>query len=68
VFVAGGEDASAGAVIDQLAVLDRGVWRVERMAAPRHGIALAAYRGRLWACGGGSVAGLRPVAACTSFN
>jgi non-specific serine/threonine protein kinase len=67
VFVAGGEDPSAGAVIDQLAVLESDVWRVERMAAPRHGIALAAYRGRLWACGGASVAGLRPLATCTSF-
>jgi Kelch motif len=67
-FVAGGEDASAGAMIDQLAVLDADGWRVERMAAPRHGIALAAYRGRLWACGGGTVAGLRPVATCTSFT
>jgi len=67
-FVAGGEDSASQAMIDQLAVFEAGAWRVERMAAPRHGIALAAYRGRLWACGGGEVAGLKPVATCTSIR
>jgi non-specific serine/threonine protein kinase len=68
VIVAGGEDGRTGSMIDQLAVLDGDEWRVDRMREPRHGVALAAYRGRLWACGGGTVAGLRPVATCTSIG
>jgi Kelch motif len=67
VFVAGGESTRGRSMIDQLAVLVDGTWRVERMREPRHGLALAPYRGRLWACGGGTVAGLRPVATCTSM-
>jgi len=36
------------------------------MLVPRHGFQLALFEGRAWACGGGSSAGLHPVATCTS--
>jgi hypothetical protein len=36
------------------------------MLVPRHGFQLAVFEGRAWACGGGSLAGLHPVATCTS--
>ena len=67
-YVAGGEDPGAGSMVDQLAVLTGGSWSTSRMLQPRHGIALATYRGRLWACGGGTRAGLGTVAACTSIR
>ena len=38
------------------------------MLVPRHGVALALFDGRLWACGGGSAVGLKPVNACTSIG
>lgn len=68
VVVAGGEDPSSGAIVDQVAVLAGNTWLEESMLVPRHGIALAAYRGRLWACGGGASAGLDAVADCTSLS
>jgi hypothetical protein len=68
VYVAGGEDPGNGTIVDQLAVLTGGTWSATRMVGPRHGIALAAYHGRLWACGGGSRAGFGTVATCTSFR
>jgi hypothetical protein len=68
VVVAGGEDPGGGAMIDQLAVFERGAWSVAPMTVPRHGIALAPYQGRLWACGGGTRAGLYAVADCTSIR
>jgi Kelch motif len=67
-MVAGGEDPDGGTMIDRLAVLEKGAWSVTTMAVPRHGIALAPYRGRLWACGGGTRAGLHTVADCTSIK
>jgi hypothetical protein len=67
-YVAGGEDPSAGTIVDQIAVLAGGSWSTSRMPRPRHGIALAAYRGRLWACGGGTRAGIGTSATCTSLR
>jgi serine/threonine-protein kinase PknK len=67
-YVAGGEDPSAGTIVDQIAVLTGKSWSMSRMLQPRHGIALAAYQGRLWACGGGTRAGIGTVAACTSIR
>jgi hypothetical protein len=67
-YVAGGEDPSAGTIVDQIAVLTGDSWSTSQMLRPRHGIALAAYRGRLWACGGGTRAGIGTVATCTSLR
>jgi hypothetical protein len=66
--VAGGEDPGTGQLVTQLAVLRAGAWQAGQMLAPRHGIQLASYRGRLWACGGGDRAGLHPVPTCTSIG
>ena len=66
--VAGGEDPGAGTLVTQLARLRGGAWQEGAMREPRHGLQLAAYRGRLWACGGGDRAGLHPVATCTSIG
>jgi Kelch motif len=66
--VAGGEDPGAGQLVTQLAMLHAGAWQAGRMLSPRHGIQLASYRSRLWACGGGDRAGLHPVATCTSIG
>lgn len=68
VLVAGGEDAQESAVVSQVAVFAMGSWTAEPMLVPRHGFQLAEYGGRLWACGGGSEAGLHPVATCTSLR
>jgi hypothetical protein len=68
VVVAGGEDPIGGTMVEQLAVFHRGSWTAGRMAVPRHGIALAPYRGRLWACGGATRAGIGTVADCTSIG
>jgi hypothetical protein len=67
-IVAGGEDPGAGTLITQLTRLRGGAWEEGAMRSARHGIQLAAYRGRLWACGGGDRAGLHPVATCTSIG
>jgi hypothetical protein len=67
-IVAGGEDPGGGTLVTQLARLRGGAWEEGAMRAPRHGIQLAPYRGRLWACGGGDRAGLHPVATCTSIG
>jgi hypothetical protein len=67
-YVAGGEDPAAGTIIDQIAVLTGEFWSTSPMLQPRHGIALATYQGRLWACGGGTRAGIGTVAACTSIR
>ena len=55
---------------DQFARLpDTGMWIASgAMLVPRHGFELAMYQGRAWACGGGSLPGLHPVATCTSVS
>lgn len=69
VVVGGGElAAEGGGIIAQLAVLRNGKWEMRIMLVPRHGIEFAAYKGRIWACGGGIAPGLHPVAACTSIR
>ncbi len=65
--VAGGEDPGESGIVDQVARYLNGAWSSEPMLHPRHGIQLASFRGRLWACGGGEQAGLHPVATCTSI-
>ena len=64
VLVAGGEGAE---IIDQLAIYRDGRWRAENMLIPRHGIQLAKFGNRLWACGGGTSPGLHAVPDCTSI-
>lgn len=68
VIVMGGQDAQESTIVDQLARLPTtNQWTAaETMLVPRHGFELAVFGGRAWACGGGSLAGLHPVATCTS--
>jgi N-acetylneuraminic acid mutarotase len=68
VIVMGGQDAQESRIVDQLARLpSSSQWTAtETMLVPRHGFELAVFEGRAWACGGGSLAGLHPVATCTS--
>jgi hypothetical protein len=66
--ILGGQDAQESKLVSQFAELpDPAAWRaLEPMLVPRHGFELALFQGRAWACGGGSLAGLHPVATCTS--
>jgi Kelch motif protein len=68
VIVMGGQDAQEVRIVDQFARLPiSNRWTTtEPMLVPRHGFQLAMYQGRAWACGGGSLPGLHPVALCTS--
>ena len=69
VIAAGGEDAGESRIIDQLVYLRGASWvSAGTMLSPRHGFQLAIFNGRAWACGGGSAAGLHPVATCTSLG
>jgi len=67
-LILGGEDAQESRMITQAAWLPGPkAWRtVGVMLVPRHGFELAIFKGRAWACGGGSSPGLYPVATCTS--
>lgn len=66
--ILGGEDAGESRIIDQFAHLPNlAGWTVDgSMLVPRHGFELALFEGRAWACGGGTLPGLHPVATCTS--
>jgi hypothetical protein len=66
--ILGGEDARETRIADQLAHLPTlTAWTADgSMLVPRHGFELAVFGGRAWACGGGSLPGLHPVATCTS--
>jgi N-acetylneuraminic acid mutarotase len=68
VIVMGGQDAGEARIVDQFARLpSSNQWTLgSPMLVPRHGFMLALFQGRAWACGGGSLAGLHPVATCTS--
>jgi hypothetical protein len=67
-LVLGGQDAGETRINDQFVRLpDPGGWTaMPAMLVPRHGFELAMFQGRAWACGGGSLPGLHPVATCTS--
>jgi N-acetylneuraminic acid mutarotase len=66
--ILGGQDAGETRISDQFAELpDPTAWNsLGAMLVPRHGFELALFEGRAWACGGGSLPGLHPVATCTS--
>lgn len=68
VIVMGGQDAGESRIVDQFARLTTAnQWSPGTpMLVPRHGFMLAVFQGRAWACGGGTLAGLHPVATCTS--
>ena len=67
-LILGGENAQETTISDQFARLPNpSSWAAaEAMLIPRHGFELAVFEGRAWACGGGALPGLHPVAACTS--
>ncbi len=65
--VAGGEDPGESRLVDQVAYLRAGAWTARPMLHPRHGIQLALFENRLWACGGADRPGLHPVPTCTSI-
>jgi N-acetylneuraminic acid mutarotase len=66
--ILGGQDAGETRINDQFSELpDPTAWNsLGAMLVPRHGFELAFFEGRAWACGGGSLPGLHPVATCTS--
>ncbi len=65
--VAGGEDPGESRLVDQVAYFRAGAWTARPMLHPRHGIQLALFGARLWACGGADLPGLHPVPTCTSI-
>jgi N-acetylneuraminic acid mutarotase len=69
-IVAGGEDAAESRLIDHVFRLDPGAaaWTDEPMLVPRHGIELATWGNRAYACGGASAAGYAASTACTSIG
>jgi hypothetical protein len=68
VVVAGGQNAAESTLVDHLFRFTGGAtWTDEPMLVPRHGIQLAAFGGRAWACGGATAAGYRAATVCTSI-
>ena len=67
VIVAGGENAAESTLVDRVFWLQAGRWTEERMLIPRHGVQLAFFGGRAWACGGATAAGYRAATDCTSM-
>ena len=69
VIVAGGENAAESTLVDHVFRFTGGAsWSDEAMLVPRHGIQLADFGGRAWACGGATAAGYQPAVACTSIG
>jgi N-acetylneuraminic acid mutarotase len=67
VVMMGGEDAGESVMVDMLSFYSDGAWSAaDAMQSPRHGIQLALFQGRAWACGGATAPGLHPVSICTS--
>jgi hypothetical protein len=64
-IVTGGE---GDAVVPWLFWFDGETWQRQPMLLPRHGMQLAVWMQRAWACGGGAVAGLHPTSLCTSIG
>ena len=69
VVVAGGENAAESTLVDHVFRFTGGSsWSDEAMLAPRHGIQLADFGGRAWACGGATAAGYQAAVNCTSIG
>jgi hypothetical protein len=69
VVMMGGEDAGESVMVDMLSFYSDGAWgALDAMQSPRHGIQLALFQGRAWACGGATAPGLHPVSICTSVG
>jgi hypothetical protein len=69
VIVAGGENAGESTLVDHVFRFTGGsAWTDEAMLVPRHGIQLAVWGGRAWACGGATAAGYQAAADCTSIG
>ena len=68
VLIAGGENAAETALVDHVFRSKAGgAWSDEAMLVPRHGIQLAVFGGRVWACGGATAPGYHAATSCTSF-
>jgi len=68
VIVAGGENAGESTLVDHVFRFPGGsAWSDEPMLVPRHGVQLAIFGGRAWACGGATAAGYRAATDCTSI-
>jgi hypothetical protein len=67
IVVAGGENAAESTLVDRVFRLQGGSWSEEPMLNPRHGVQLAFFGGRAWACGGATAAGYQAAADCTSI-
>jgi serine/threonine-protein kinase PknK len=69
VIVAGGENAAESTLVGHVFRFAGGsAWADEPMLVPRHGIQLAVWGGRAWACGGATAAGYQAAADCTSIG
>ncbi len=69
VVVAGGENAAESTLVGRVFRFTGGIaWVDEPMLVPRHGIQLAVWGGRAWACGGATAAGYQAAADCTSIG
>jgi Kelch motif len=69
-IVAGGEDAGEATLVDHVFRLGPGDgrWSDEPMLSPRHGIELAVWGIRAYACGGATAAGYQASVVCTSVG
>ena len=68
IVVAGGENATESTLVDRVFRLRAGSWSGEPMLIPRHGVQLAFFGGRAWACGGATAAGYQAATECTSIG
>ncbi len=66
--VAGGESSGETALVPLVQELRGGSWVTEPMLVPRHGIAYAIFRRRLWMCGGATAPGYHASTTCTSLG
>jgi Kelch motif len=67
VIVAGGENAAETALVNHVFRSVGAAWSDEAMLVPRHGVQLAVFGGRVWACGGATAAGYHAATDCTSL-
>ena len=68
-IVAGGENAAESTLVGHVFRFSGATaWTDEPMLIPRHGIQLAIWGGRAWACGGATAAGYQAATDCTSIG